>query len=337
MKILVTGAAGFIGFHICLKLAKQGHDVYGIDNINDYYDPKLKYDRLNELGFNTVDVKLFKYEVQSSKFNSLRFSRIDLVDYESINNLFKIEQFEVICNLAAQAGVRYSIENPISYLKSNIVGFTNIAECCRIYNVKKIFYASSSSIYGERKKFPAKEDDCVNPNNFYSMSKKNNEDIALIYSHYYNIQFIGLRFFTIYGEWGRPDMLLIKYINAALNKKVFFLNNFGNHFRDFTYIKDVTKNLKLLLNKKFRKKNVILNVCSNKPINIIKVLTDLDKEFGRPIIKLRSKQNADVFKTHGCNKKLIKITKFKKFTNIKVGILNLIQWVKTNQNLIKSI
>ena len=323
MNLLLTGCAGFLGYHFCEELLKSNKKikVFGIDNINDYYSTKLKKERLKQL----------------YKYKNFQFYKIDIYNFDKLKKIFKQKKYSMVVHFAAQAGVRYSIENPISYLKSNIVGFTNIAECCRIYNVKKIFYASSSSVYGERKKFPAKEDDYVNPNNFYSMSKKNNEDIASIYSHYYNIQFIGLRFFTIYGEWGRPDMLLIKYINAALNKKVFFLNNYGNHFRDFTYIKDVTKNLKSLLNKKFRKKNIILNICSNKPINIIKVLTDLDKEFGRPIIKLRSKQNADVFKTHGCNKKLIKITKFKKFTNIKAGILNLIQWVKKNQNLIKNI
>ena len=154
MKILVTGAAGFIGFHTCIKLVNQGHDVYGIDSINDYYDSQLKFDRLNELGFIQAESKLFKNEVQSAKFNSLRFSRIDLVDYESIDNLFKQEQFEVVCNLAAQAGVRYSIENPKAYIDSNISGFLNILEGCRNHKVKHLVYASSSSVYGENKKVP---------------------------------------------------------------------------------------------------------------------------------------------------------------------------------------
>ena len=154
MKMLVTGAAGFIGFHTCIKLVNQGHEVYGIDNINDYYDPKLKFDRLNELGFSKAESKLFKNEVQSAKFNTLRFSRIDIVDTKSIDILFKQEQFEVVCNLAAQAGVRYSIENPKAYIDSNISGFLNILEGCRNYNVKHLVYASSSSVYGENKKVP---------------------------------------------------------------------------------------------------------------------------------------------------------------------------------------
>ena len=157
MKILVTGAAGFIGFHTCLKLVRQGHEVYGIDNINNYYDPKLKFDRLNELGFSEVESKLFKNEVLSAKFNFLRFSRIDLVDNESIDNLFKQEQFEVVCNLAAQAGVRYSIENPESYVKSNLIGFANILEACRHNKVLHLTYASTSSVYGANTRQPFDE------------------------------------------------------------------------------------------------------------------------------------------------------------------------------------
>ena len=154
MKILVTGAAGFVGFHTCLNLVNHGHEVYGIDNINDYYDPKLKYDRLNELGFSEVESKLFKNEIRSSKFDSLRFSRIKVVEAKLLDRLFKKEKFEVVCNLAAQAGVRYSIENPVSYINSNILGFLNILEGCRNHKVKHLVYASSSSVYGENKKVP---------------------------------------------------------------------------------------------------------------------------------------------------------------------------------------
>ena len=152
MNVLVTGAAGFIGFHTCLKLVNQGHKVYGIDNINDYYDPKLKFDRLNELGFSKTESEIFNNEVQSSKFKNLRFSRIDLIDNDSIDDLFKVEQFEVVCNLAAQAGVRYSLINPKAYTDSNITGFLNILEGCRNHKVKHLVYASSSSVYGENKK-----------------------------------------------------------------------------------------------------------------------------------------------------------------------------------------
>ena len=198
MKILVTGAAGFIGFHTCLKLVNLGHEVYGIDNINNYYDPKLKFDRLNELGFSEAASKLFKNEVQSTKFNSLRFSRIDLVDHESIDNLFKQEQFEVVCNLAAQAGVRYSIENPKAYIDSNISGFLNILEGCRNHKVKHLVYASSSSVYGENKKVPFETTDTVDhPISLYAATKKSNELMAHTYGHLYNFKTTGLRFFTL--------------------------------------------------------------------------------------------------------------------------------------------
>ena len=154
MKILVTGAAGFIGFHTCLKLVSIGHEVYGVDNINSYYDPQLKFDRLNKLGVKKIESKIFNNEVQSTKFNSLRFSRIDLIDYENLDHLFKKEKFEVVCNLAAQAGVRYSIEKPKAYIDSNIVGFSNILECCRHNKIKHLLFASSSSVYGKNKKIP---------------------------------------------------------------------------------------------------------------------------------------------------------------------------------------
>jgi UDP-glucuronate 4-epimerase len=248
MKILVTGAAGFIGFHTCLKLVSQGHDVYGIDNINDYYDPKLKFDRLNELGFNEVESKLFKNEVQSAKFNSLRFSRIDLVDYESIDILFKQEQFEVVCNLAAQAGVRYSIENPKAYIDSNISGFLNILECCRHNEIKHLLYASSSSVYGANKKVPFFEKDSVDhPISLYAATKKSNELMAHTYSHLYNIPTTGLRFFTVYGPWGRPDMAPMLFADAISNNRSIDVFNHGDMSRDFTYIDDIVSGIELLL------------------------------------------------------------------------------------------
>ena len=228
MKILVTGAAGFIGFHTCLKLVSQGHEVYGIDNINDYYDPQLKFDRLNELGFSEVESKLFKNEVQSAKFNSLRFSRIDLVDYESIDNLFRQEQFEVVCNLAAQAGVRYSIENPKAYINSNISGFLNILEGCRYHKVKHLVYASSSSVYGENKKVPFETTDNVDhPISLYAATKKSNELMAHTYGHLYGFKTTGLRFFTVYGPWGRPDMAYYLFAEAIYNDQPIKVFNNG--------------------------------------------------------------------------------------------------------------
>ena len=248
MKILVTGAAGFIGFHTSLKLVKQGHEVYGIDNINDYYDPKLKFDRLNELGFSKAESKLFKNEVKSTKFNSLRFSRIDLVDHETIDDLFKQEQFEVVCHLAAQAGVRYSIENPKAYIDSNIVGFLNILECCRYNEIKHLLYASSSSVYGANKKVPFLEKDSVDhPISLYAATKKSNELMAHTYSHLYNIPTTGLRFFTVYGPWGRPDMAPMLFADAISNNRSINVFNHGDMSRDFTYIDDIVSGIELLL------------------------------------------------------------------------------------------
>ena len=267
MKILVTGAAGFIGFHTCLKLVNQGHEVYGIDNINDYYDPKLKFDRLNELGFNEVESKLFKNEVQSAKFNSLRFSRIDLVDHESIDNLFKQEQFEVVCNLAAQAGVRYSIENPKAYIDSNISGFLNILEGCRNHKVKHLVYASSSSVYGENKKVPFETTDNVDhPISLYAATKKSNELMAHTYGHLYGFKTTGLRFFTVYGPWGRPDMAYYLFAEAISNDQPIKVFNNGEMERDFTYIDDIVNGVTKIIEKNIdsREHYKIYNIGNNK-------------------------------------------------------------------------
>ena len=317
MKILVTGCAGFIGFHLCKNLVKKNIKIVGIDNINNYYSPIIKKSRLSIL----------------KKNKNFKFYKKDISNFKNIKKIFSRNKFDIIFNLAAQAGVRYSIENPREYIKSNILGFCNIIELARIYNIKKIFYASSSSVYGEKKNFPLKENQVIHPTNTYSLSKKNNEEIAEIYSNYYKIKFVGLRFFTIYGEWGRPDMLILKFISSIRRKKRFYLNNFGNHYRDFTYINDAIKNLKILLFKNLKKKHEIYNVCSGRPVNIKYILRKLIKEFGKPIIKKRKKLKADVYKTHGCNNKLKKKTRFYNYTNIDAGLNNLINWAKKKQNI----
>ena len=220
IKILVTGAAGFIGFHTCLKLINQGHYVYGIDNINDYYDTKLKFDRLKELGFDELKVSVFNKEVLSAKYDLLRFSRVDIIDDKTISNLFAEEKFDVVCNLAAQAGVRYSIENPKAYIDSNITGFLNILEGCRNHKVKHLVYASSSSVYGENKKVPFKTTENVDhPISLYAATKKSNELMAHTYGHLYSFKTTGLRFFTVYGPWGRPDMAYYLFTKAISNDK----------------------------------------------------------------------------------------------------------------------
>jgi len=317
MKILITGCAGFLGYHLCQKILKtdKNSKIIGIDNLNDYYSVAYKKKRLS----------FFK---DNKKF---KFYKIDISNYEKLKNIFKKNRFDIVINLAAQAGVRYSILNPKEYVNSNILGFFNIAELSRNFNVSKVYYASSSSVYGEKKKFPLKESEKINPKNVYSLSKKNNEEIAEIYSNYYNMQFIGLRFFTIYGEWGRPDMLILKYIIAIIKKKTFYLNNYGKHYRDFTYVKDVVDNIWVLINKNIKNKHLILNICSNNPVSLEFILNKLNKVFGKPKIIKRSKQIADVYKTHGDNCRINQITKFKKYTNINIGLDNLINWVKSNK------
>tara|TARA_B100000963_G_C22613867_1_gene666292 strand:- start:1473 stop:2432 length:960 start_codon:yes stop_codon:yes gene_type:complete len=318
MKILVTGCAGFIGYHFCKNnFTKKKIQIVGVDNLNSYYSVSYKKKRLQEL----------------KKNKKFKFYKVDLSDFKKLKKIFIKHKFDIVMNLAAQAGVRYSIEKPSEYFKSNFLGFFNIIELSRSQNVKKIFYASSSSVYGEKKNFPLKESQQISPTNTYSLSKKNNEEIAEIYSKYYNMNFIGLRFFTIYGEWGRPDMLILKYIIAIKRKKFFYLNNFGNHYRDFTYIEDAIKNLNVLVSKNHKKKNDIYNICSGKPINIQRVLQRLNQVFGKPKIIKRNKQKADVFKTHGSNQKLKNFTKLRKYTSIEEGLNNLISWFKLNKNL----
>ena len=330
MKILVTGAAGFIGFHTCLKLVSQGHEVYGIDNINDYYDPKLKFDRLNELGFNESETKLVKNEVQSAKFNSLRFSRIDLIDHESIDNLFKQEQFEVVCNLAAQAGVRYSIENPKAYLDSNISGFLNILEGCRNHKVKHLVYASSSSVYGENKKVPFETTDNVDyPISLYAATKKSNELMAHTYGHLYGFKTTGLRFFTVYGPWGRPDMAYYLFAEAISNDKPIKVFNNGQMERDFTYIDDIVNGVTKIIEKNIdsREHYKIYNIGNNKTESLQDFIETIEVAMGKEAIKeLYPMQQGDVPKTFADINELIKDYKYSPSKDIKFGIQSFVKW-----------
>jgi UDP-glucuronate 4-epimerase len=249
MKILVTGAAGFIGFHLCSALLKQGHQVVGLDNINDYYDINLKYARLNELGISREDAEGFINKSESFIYKSdLCFIRMNLEDRVELPNLFNEHKFDVVCNLAAQAGVRYSIENPDAYIDSNIVGFLNILECCRHHKIEHLLYASSSSVYGENTKVPFSTSDNVDhPISLYAATKKSNELMAHTYSHLYSIPTTGLRFFTVYGPWGRPDMAPILFADAISNNKPIKVFNNGNMRRDFTYIDDIVNGIEILL------------------------------------------------------------------------------------------
>ena len=306
MKILITGSAGFIGFSLCEYFLKKKYNVIGIDNFDDYYSVKLKKKRVNLL----------------KRYKNFVFFNIDLIDKLKIKKILNKNNFKFIFHFAAQAGVRYSQKNPQKYINSNIISFINLMENIKLRKIKKFFYASSSSVYGNSKKFPCNESQQLKPINIYSKSKKFNEKIASYYSKKYGINMIGLRFFTIFGEWGRPDMLLIKMFEAIRNKQKLQINNYGNHYRDFTYIGDVKKIFDKLLNKRIIG-HKIFNICSSKPLNILNIC----KNFKNKNLKIKkiAKHSADVLKTYGDNKKIKKMTSIE-FANQMKEINKLYYW-----------
>tara|TARA_B100001123_G_C15343016_1_gene1035831 strand:- start:7316 stop:8287 length:972 start_codon:yes stop_codon:yes gene_type:complete len=320
MQILITGVAGFIGFNISrFLLLNKNIKVYGIDNINDYYSISLKLDRIQQL----------------KKFKNFKFKKIDITNKIKLENFFKNKNFSLIINLAAQAGVRYSLKNPSEFVKNNILGFYNLIYIANKKRIKKIIYASSSSVYGDSKNYPLKETTNIQPKNIYSLSKKNNEEMAEVFSSQFGIKFIGLRFFTVYGEWGRPDMFMMKYLTSSYNSsKKFYLNNYGNHTRDFTYINDVCEIMKrLIFSKKKTLNHEIYNICSNNPIKLISVINSINSFTGKkPKTFKRGLQKADVVKTHGSNKKILTFVGQQKFTPIEKGLKNTIQWYKKYYN-----
>lgn len=330
MKILVTGAAGFIGYHLCEKLLLLGHTVVGIDNINGYYDINLKMSRLNELGI--FDVFEHKVSVSKKYGDKFHFIKLNLEDRIQLPLLFKEYQFDSVCNLAAQAGVRYSIEDPMVYVESNIVGFINLLECMRYHNVEKLVYASSSSVYGNSKSIPFNTNDKVDePISLYAASKKTNELMAYTYSHLFNIQSIGLRFFTVYGPWGRPDMAMFLFTDAILNNKPIQVFNNGELYRDFTYIDDIIDGIILVLTDKM--KNIPLyslyNIGNSKPIKLLDFITEIEKCTERIAKKeYLSMQPGDVEKTWADVKSLKKDFGYNPKTEIKEGIQNFIKWYK---------
>ncbi len=314
--ILITGVAGFIGYSVANNLLKK-FKVFGIDNFDNYYNLKLKKKRISLLKKNPNFV----------------FHKVDIANEKKLKNFLKKKNFTYVIHLAAQAGVRYSLINPSKYFNVNVKGYINLLENLNNKNIKKIIYASSSSVYGDTNKFPVNENQIVNPKNPYGISKKINEDTSSIFSKKLNITFIGLRFFTIYGEWGRPDMFILKFLQKKLKNKIFQLNNNGDHYRDFTYIKEVITILNKLLNLKLDKKNYIFNVCTSKPIYIRGLSNFLSKKIGFKKIKNIKINKADVLKTHGSNKKLIKAIGNIKFTSFKLGLKNTMNWFNYNKKL----
>lgn len=311
MKILVTGSAGFIGYHLCKDLLKDKRNkIYGIDNLNSYYDIKLKIKRLKNL-----------------KCDNFFFKKKDITNYLFLKELFK-NKFDIVYHLAAQAGVRYSIINPKVYFDSNLKGFFNILEACKEYKVKHLIYASTSSVYGKQKKFPVVENfNTDKPLSFYAATKKCNEVMAYAYSKIYNLKCTGLRFFTVFGPYGRPDMALYKFADSINNNKKFYLYNHGNHSRDFTYIDDVIHYLSKIKNDKTKNNFQIYNVCSNNNVNLIKYYSCIKKYFLRkPKIRKIKLQIGDVIKTHGSNLKLTNKFGKKTFTKIEDGINYFMTW-----------
>ena len=327
MKILVTGTAGFIGFHLAKKLLDQGHIVIGLDNINDYYDVNLKYGRLNELGIDKSNLEDNK-SLQSSTYPNHKFIKANLEDAETLNKLFETEKFDAVCNLAAQAGVRYSIENPHAYISSNIVGFMNILEACRNYNVKNLSYASSSSVYGLNKEQPFKTTDQTDtPVSLYAATKKSNELMAHTYSHLYNIQTTGLRFFTVYGPWGRPDMAPMLFTDAILNDRAIKVFNHGKMSRDFTYVDDIVDGIVKVINNPSPYN--IYNIGNNSPVNLMEFIKTienaLDKEATKNFMDI---QPGDVESTFADVSGLIEDFDYKPETPLSHGVDEFVKWYR---------
>ena len=335
MSILVTGAAGFIGFQLCRKLIENGEYVIGYDNLNNYYDVNLKLARINELEKSNRDNKNFT------------FIKGDLEDLIKLKNNFKEFKPQKVVHLAAQAGVRYSIENPSAYIQANLVGFGNILELSKVNNIKHLVYASSSSVYGGNTKIPFSEKDNVDhPVSLYAASKKANELMAHTYSHLYNLPTTGLRFFTVYGPWGRPDMALFKFTKGIINNETIDVYNNGNMIRDFTYIEDICESIKRVIYKiarpdiNFNNDNPnaatswspyrIFNIGNSNPIPLMKYISALEETIGKKAkINYKPMQMGDVKSTSADTSALEDWINFKPNTSIEDGIQNFVKWYKS--------
>ena len=346
MKILVTGAAGFIGSYVCKYLLSRGDEVVGLDNINSYYDINLKYGSLLTLGIegNAVNWYLF---VESNVYEKFRFIRMNLEDKQAMQMLFANERFDKVVNLAAQAGVRYSIENPYAYVESNIDGFLNVLEGCRHYRVKHLIYASSSSVYGLNGKVPFSENDSVaHPVSLYAATKKSNELMAHTYSHLYAIPTTGLRFFTVYGPWGRPDMSPFLFASAILNNRPIKVFNNGDMLRDFTYIDDIVEGVLRVIdhvpepNLNWNDQNPepssskapykIYNIGNSHPVKLMDFIEAIEKAIGHPADKIYfPMQPGDVYQTNADTTALERELGFKPNKSIIEGVRDTIDWYRS--------
>lgn len=330
--ILVTGAAGFIGYHLCKKLLEEGYQVIGLDNINDYYDVNLKYARLYNLGIekeNIVYNHLSRSLTQEGKF---QFIKLNLEDRVNLPKLFNIQNFDCVINLAAQAGVRYSLENPMLYIDSNIVGFTNILEACRHFEVKKLIYASSSSVYGNSIEIPFSTENRVDyPISLYAATKKTNELMAYTYSHLFGIQTIGLRFFTVYGPWGRPDMAMSLFTDAILNDRPISVFNNGDLSRDFTYIDDIIEGILRITNKNKNEEKgyQLFNIGNGKPMKLLQFIEEIEKATGKKAIKtMASMQPGDVNQTWADIVELKDRYGYVPKYSVEKGVRKFVEWYK---------
>ncbi len=329
MKILVTGAAGFIGAATVECLLRLGHEVIGIDNINSYYDTALKYWGLERLGVAQGDIRDGK-PVVSSLNPSFTFIKMDITDRISLDRLFADSGFEIVINLAAQAGVRYSIENPYAYVESNLVGFLNLLECCRNHPVKHLIYASSSSVYGMSDHIPYAESDRTDsPVSLYAATKKSNELMAYCYSQLYGVPATGVRFFTVYGSAGRPDMAPFLFLRAVLEGKPIRVFNHGDMQRDFTYIDDITDGLMLLLEHPSQEKipHRVYNIGHSSPVQLMDFIHTIEKVAGRKAeMKMEGMQPGDVYCTYADTTRLQQDFGYSPKVSIEEGIRNFYDW-----------
>ncbi|MFH0976892.1 MAG: NAD-dependent epimerase [Spirochaetota bacterium] len=341
MKILITGTAGFIGFHLAQKMIERGDEIIGLDNINDYYDPKLKYARLNESGISEKQTAYNKL-VKSKKYKNYRFIQLNLEDKENIDKFFKKEKFDKVCHLAAQAGVRYSITNPHAYIDSNVQGFMNILEGARHNSIGHLVYASSSSVYGMNEKQPFSTSDNVDhPISLYAATKKANELMAYTYSHLFGIPTVGLRFFTVYGPWGRPDMAYFLFTKSITENKSIDIFNSGNLERDFTYIDDIIEGVIRVIDSPL-KANLqnpehaagkapyrLYNIGNNSPVKLMDFIQTIEKHLGKAAKKnFLPMQQGDVLSTYADIGDLERDYGFKPHTTIDEGINKFVEWYK---------
>lgn len=326
-KILITGSAGFIGYHLVKSLINENNVIYGIDNLNKYYSVNLKYDRLKDCGIDTSNL-IYNTEIKSSYYKNYFFTKLDVEDKISVIEFFKNKKIDIVIHLAAQAGVRYSITNPNSYISTNIVGFYNILEACRNFKINKLLFASSSSVYGLSKNKILGENDITDfPISLYAATKKSNEILAYSYSHLYNLDIVGLRFFTVYGPWGRPDMAPFIFADSIINNNPINVFNSGNLFRDFTYIDDIINGINKILNSSIKQNYKIYNIGNGSPVKLLDFINLFEDYFNKVSIKnMCTMQPGDVISTFADINNLVIDTGFKPSIPINDGVKLFLDW-----------